>query len=82
MASTFKPELRFKVLYAILVDGQLERIEGSSEFANDELQRRREQGHSAECLFATHTDEEFEQRIEGIGRSCLSGSLRTNRRGT
>jgi len=50
------------MLHAILVDGMIERIEGSPEFANAEIERRRENGHSSEYLFAARSDEEFERK--------------------
>lgn len=40
------------MLRAILVDGMIERIEGSPEFADAEIGRRREQGYTAAYLFA------------------------------
>ena len=48
------------MLHAILVDGMIERIEGSPEFANAEIERRRENGHSSEYLFAARSEEDFE----------------------
>ena len=48
--------------HAILVDSMIERIEGSPEFADAEIERRRDAGHSAAYLFAARTDKEFEQK--------------------
>jgi hypothetical protein len=50
------------VLHAILVDSMIERIEGSPEFADAEIRKRRKEGHSSAYLFAARTDEEFEQK--------------------
>jgi hypothetical protein len=50
------------MFHAILVDGMIERIEGSPEFADVEIQRRRNSGHSAAYLFAARTDKEFERK--------------------
>jgi hypothetical protein len=50
------------VLHAILVDGMIERIEGSPEFADAEIKRRREDGHTSAYLFAAHSDSEFERK--------------------
>ena len=49
------------MLHAILVDGMIERIEGSPEFADAEIERRREEGHSSAYLFAARNDKEFER---------------------
>ena len=49
-------------LHAILVDGMIERIEGSPKFADAEIERRREDGHSSAYLFAASSDEEFEPK--------------------
>lgn len=50
------------MLHAILVDSMIERIEGPPEFADAEITRRREEGHSSAYLFAARTDEEFERK--------------------
>jgi len=50
------------MLHAILVDSMIERIEGSPEFADAEIKRRREAGHSSAYLFAALTDKEFERK--------------------
>ena len=50
------------MLHAILVDGMIERIEGSSEFADSEIGRRREQGYTAAYLFAATSEGEFERK--------------------
>jgi hypothetical protein len=50
------------VIHAILVDGMIERIEGSPEFADAEIGRRRDAGHSSAYLFAARTDKEFERK--------------------
>jgi len=50
------------VLHAILVDGMIERIEGSPEFADAEIERRRASGHSSAYLYAAQSDKEFERK--------------------
>ena len=50
------------MLHAILVDSMIEKIEGSPEFADAEIERRRKDGHSAAYLFAAHNDNEFERK--------------------
>jgi hypothetical protein len=50
------------MLHAILVDGMIERVEGSPEFADAEIERRREAGHSSAYLFAARGDKEFERK--------------------
>jgi len=50
------------MLHAILVDGMIERIDGSPEFAEAEIERRRSAGHSSEYLFAARSDEEYERK--------------------
>lgn len=50
------------MLHAILVDGMIERIEGSAEFADAEIERRRDDGHSSAYLFAARSDQEFERK--------------------
>ena len=50
------------MLHAILVDGMIERIEGSPAFADAEIERRREAGHSSAYLFAAHSENEFERK--------------------
>ena len=50
------------MLHAILVDSMIERIEGSPEFADAEIERRREAGHSSAYLFAARTETEFERK--------------------
>jgi len=40
----------------------IERIEGSPEFADAEIGRRRASGHDSSYLFAARTDEEFERK--------------------
>ena len=40
----------------------IERIEGSPEFADAEIERRRDAGHSAAYLFAARSDKEFERK--------------------
>lgn len=50
------------MLHAILVDGMIERIEGSPEFADAEIERRREAGHSSAYLFAARNEKEFERK--------------------
>ena len=50
------------MLHAILVDGMIERIEGSPEFAEAEIERRRDDGHSSAYLFDARSDDEFERK--------------------
>jgi hypothetical protein len=50
------------VFHAILVDGMIERVEGSPEFVNSEIERRRETGHSSAYLFAARSEKEFERK--------------------
>lgn len=50
------------MFHAILVDGMIERIEGSPEFADAEIGRRRDSGHSSAYLFAARSDKEFERK--------------------
>ena len=50
------------MIHAILVDSMIERIEGSPEFADAEIKRRRDAGHSSAYLFAAKTDKEFERK--------------------
>ncbi|MBZ5724024.1 MAG: hypothetical protein LAP87_03430 [Acidobacteriia bacterium] len=40
----------------------IERIEGSPEFADAEIGRRRDSGHSSAYLFAARSDKEFERK--------------------
>jgi hypothetical protein len=40
----------------------IEKIEGSAEFADAEIERRRESGHSSAYLFAARSDREFERK--------------------
>jgi hypothetical protein len=50
------------MLHAILVDSMIERIEGSPEYADAEIARRRNEGHSSAYLFAANNEEEFERK--------------------
>ena len=50
------------MIHAILVDSMIERIEGSAEFADAEIELRREAGHSSAYLFAARTDQEFDRK--------------------
>ena len=50
------------MLHAILVDGMIERIEGSPESADAEIRQRRKCGHSSAYLFAARSDDEFERK--------------------
>jgi hypothetical protein len=50
------------MLHAILVDGMIERVEGSPEVADAAIAQRREDGHSSAYLFAAGSDREFERR--------------------
>ena len=50
------------MLHAILVDGMIERVEGSPEFAEAEIGRRLEMGHSSAYLFAARNVNEFERK--------------------
>jgi hypothetical protein len=40
----------------------IERIEGSAEFADSEIEQRRDAGHSSAYLFAALTEKEFERK--------------------
>jgi hypothetical protein len=40
----------------------IERIEGSSQFADAEIERRREAGHSSAYLFSARSEHEFEKK--------------------
>jgi hypothetical protein len=57
------------VLHAILVDGVIERIEGSPEFADAEVKKWRKAGYASEYLFAARSEEEFEQKKQKERRS-------------
>jgi hypothetical protein len=50
------------MLHGILVDGMIERIEGSPDFANAEVVRLRAEGHTAEYLFGARSEEDFRQK--------------------
>jgi hypothetical protein len=50
------------MLHAILVDGMIEKLEGSPEFADAEIEHRRNAGHSSAYLFAAISDKEFERK--------------------
>ncbi len=50
------------MLHGILLDGLIEGIEGDPEFANAEVVRLREEGHSAEYLFGARTEDDFRQK--------------------
>ena len=50
------------MIHAILVDSMIERIEGTPEYANAEIARRRSEGHSSAYLFAAVSEEEFERK--------------------
>jgi hypothetical protein len=50
------------MLHAILVDGMIEKIEGSLQFAEAEIERRRDDGHSSAYLFAARNVNEFERK--------------------
>jgi hypothetical protein len=50
------------MLHAVLVDGMIERIEGSPELAVAEIERRREDGHSSSYLFAASSEKAFERK--------------------
>jgi hypothetical protein len=50
------------VLHAILVDGMVEKIEGSAELAHAEIEKRREDGHSSSYLFAASSEKAYERK--------------------
>jgi hypothetical protein len=50
------------MIHAILVDGMIERIEGSPEFADAEIVQRRNEGHTSAYLFGARSDDEFEKK--------------------
>jgi len=50
------------MFHAISVDGVIERIEGTPDFADAEVQKRRKARHVSEYLFAARSEEEFEQK--------------------
>jgi hypothetical protein len=50
------------VIHAILVDGMIERIDGSLDFADAEIERHRKQEHSCAYLFAARSENEFERK--------------------
>jgi len=50
------------VLHGILIDGVIERIEGSPEFAEAEVLRSRNAGHTSGYLFGARNNEEFERK--------------------
>jgi hypothetical protein len=50
------------VFHAILVDSMIERIEGSSEFADAQIEKRRADGHNSAYLFAARSDDEYERK--------------------
>jgi len=50
------------MLHAILVDGMIEKIEGTPQFADAEVERRRDDGHSSAYLFSARSDDEFERK--------------------
>jgi CheY-like chemotaxis protein len=53
------------VLHAILVDGMIERIEGSPGLADAAVQKQRKAGHVSEYLFAARNEQEFERKRTG-----------------
>jgi len=50
------------MLHAILVDSMIEKLEGTPEYADAEIQRRQNAGHSSVYLFAAANDEDFERK--------------------
>lgn len=50
------------MFHAILVDGMIEKIEGTPDFADAEIARRREAGYSSAYLFAARNEKEFERK--------------------
>ena len=50
------------MLHAILVDKVIERIKGSSNFVDAEVEGRRAAGRVAEYLFAARSEEQFERK--------------------
>jgi hypothetical protein len=50
------------MLHAILVDGMIEKIEGSPQFVDAEIEKRREGGHNSSYLFAATNEKAFERK--------------------
>jgi hypothetical protein len=49
------------MLHAILVDGMIERTEGSPKFVDAEIEQR-DAGHSSAYLFVAFSDKDFERK--------------------
>ena len=64
------------MLHAILVDGIIERIEGTPELAEAAVWKQRKAGHRSEYLFAARSEQEFEQkrknRLALLLRQCAA----------
>jgi hypothetical protein len=50
------------MLHGILVDGMIERIDGTPDFADAAIEKRREAGHTSAYLFSARNDIEFERK--------------------
>ena len=50
------------MIHGILVDGLIERVDGSPQEADEAVESRREAGHAAAYLFGAITEEEFERK--------------------
>ena len=56
-------------LHAIVVDGVIQRIQGSPTFADAEIEKHRKNGRSSAYLFAARSDEEFARKeLDEIAR--------------
>jgi hypothetical protein len=61
------------MIHGILVDGLIERVDGSPQEADQAVESRREAGHAAAYLFGAVTEEEFERKKQAeIERSKSS----------
>ena len=50
------------MLHGILMDGIIERLEGTNDLADATVKQRRKARHTAEYLFAALSEEEFEEK--------------------
>jgi hypothetical protein len=64
-------------LHGILVDGMIERIEGSPQDADAEIKKRREAGHTSAYLFAAQSEQEFERKKQGEIVDCRPSCSRS-----
>jgi hypothetical protein len=68
-------------LHAILVDGVIQRIQGSPILADSEIERHRKSGRSSAYLFAARSEEEFERKkLDEIARPVYPAIKVTARR--